>query len=77
MTMSDDGKHPCPYRGCPARMPRSVLACRKHWALVSPDTKREVYATWKGGDLEAYMSARAEAVEQMNARNPTPAGRNG
>ena len=65
--MNDDGKHKCPKNGCERRLPRHILACRPHWYAVSAETRRRVNATWRSGDIGAYMAAREDAVEEMNA----------
>lgn len=63
--------HACPYVGCPAQLTRAMLACRKHWALVSSGTRSGVYAHWRHGDptLE-YFEVREDAVNEMNMHNP-------
>lgn len=68
--VDDDGKHDCPYRGCGRRLPREILACRPHWALVSYPTQRRVYSTWRSGMLDGYTEARGQAVYEMNRHNP-------
>ena len=65
--------HRCPARGCAVPVPNAMLACRAHWALVSPETKRRVYSTWRArcrrvrGAVQAHMRACDAAEAEMNA----------
>lgn len=58
--------HECPMDGCPARLPRHILACKAHWFGLPPRVRREVNAAWASGDHGRYLAARAEAVAIMN-----------
>lgn len=41
--------------------------CRRHWSLVPPQLKRQVYADWnRGNPTQDYVAARAEAVRSVN-----------
>lgn len=60
--------HRCPADGCTVDVPFHMLACAPHWRLVSPETKRRVYSAWRHGTVEAHVTARAQAVDEMNAR---------
>ena len=62
--------HSCPYVGCPAKLPRHILACKPHWFLVSRATRTAVNTTWRSGDLDAYLAVRQDAVDEMNEHNP-------
>lgn len=58
--------HVCPGFGCDRQIPFGVLACRKHWARVSPATKRAVLDQWRNDPLgDGYRTARADAVQEM------------
>jgi hypothetical protein len=59
--------HRCPADGCVRQVPHHQLACSRHWALVSPDTKRRVYRTYRADDLLAHRAAIIQAGHEINA----------
>lgn len=40
--------HNCAAKGCFQLVPRHMLMCSAHWALVPTAAQREVYAAWTG-----------------------------
>lgn len=64
--------HDCAAPGCTVQMPHDKLMCLKHWRMVSPETQREVWATWRRvhRDPEAYRAAREKAIAEVDARDP-------
>jgi hypothetical protein len=63
-----DTSHECPAPGCYTAVPRTKLACPKHWARVHPDTKREVNAAYRAGNLTRHAAAMADAIADMTPR---------
>lgn len=59
--------HECPRNGCVRRVGDEMLACRTHWYLVSPATRRRVWTTYKAGDVDEHREAMADAISEMNA----------
>lgn len=62
-----DGKHDCPAPDCPQRLPRSTLACRRHWFALPAELRTVINATWRSSDAGAYLEARDEAVAYLEA----------
>ena len=72
-------KHACHAIACDSPCPPAHLMCRKHWAMVTPETQSEVYRTVKlrGGGVNKtwapWWRAQAEAiVEVASAENRSP-----
>lgn len=61
-----DTTHECPKDGCSRRVSRSQLACKAHWAWVSPPVQREVYAAYRSGDVGRHVAAMEAAIAEMN-----------
>jgi hypothetical protein len=59
--------HTCPADGCDRQVPYRQLACPKHWALVSTDTKKQVYRTYRAGNTIAHLRAITQARHEINA----------
>jgi hypothetical protein len=65
MTTSFHPSHQCPGPDCEAEVPRTQLACPRHWAQVHKATQRKVYATYDSRDRLAHLRAMDEAIGQM------------
>lgn len=62
----DDGTHACPGPDCTVRVPDRLLACRSHWAQVSRDVQRRVYATFRRAPGSAeHRQAMQTAIAEM------------
>lgn len=61
-----DTTHECPKDGCTRRVQQHQLACRAHWYLVSPATRREVYAAYRSGEFGRHAAAMDAAISEMN-----------
>ena len=61
-----DGKHDCPKVGCPHRLDRNVLACKRHWFEVPAELRRELNRAWRSGDYLHYFELRQEVVASLN-----------
>lgn len=60
--------HKCPHEYCQVQCPRNRVACREHWSLVSPDTRKELFEEYvsKGG-TGRYFELHDRAVKEMNS----------
>lgn len=61
-----DGLHACPKRGCPDRLPRSTLACRRHWYSLPFELRQRINSHWRAHRYADYLAARDEAVSFLN-----------
>jgi len=77
----NDGMHYCQAKSCTLEIPRVVLMCRPHWAMVPNPLKNAVNRTWralnvalrstvltahdKAQALRDYEAARAEAISAI------------
>lgn len=63
-----DDTHECPHNTCTRRVKPNLLACRDHWALVTPATQREVYAAYRvrRNDPGRHAAAISDAMDEMN-----------
>lgn len=66
--MTSDTTHECPAEVCSRRVPRAMLACKRHWFAVSRPTRDEVYAAYRSGDRIRHHTAMQQAIAEMNGR---------
>jgi len=67
--------HPCPIKNCTVMgLANTLLMCRRHWRLVTPELQDRVIATWnqyqasrEHKDLAKYRAARDEALAAVEA----------
>lgn len=59
--------HKCPGPDCTEQVPRSKLACARHWGQVSRPVQQEVYAAYRSGNFGRHIEAMQAAVEEMSA----------
>ncbi len=59
--------HKCPHPDCTEYLPQHILGCLKHWRSLPRDIRDEVNATWRSGDMKAYLPARERAVAWWEA----------
>jgi hypothetical protein len=59
--------HECPAPGCDAQVPRSQLACRRHWFAIPKPLRDEVWRAYRGpgpGSAE-HIAAITAAIESL------------
>lgn len=66
--------HECPKNGCLAQVPRSMLACREHWAQVSRPAQRELYASYRSDNLGRHVAAMQDCIDELNGGEPRVSG---
>ncbi len=63
--------HRCHAEGCNVRVPPRLLMCKPHWFMVSPATRRRVWAEYVPGQeigktpTEAYLNVMRQAIEEV------------
>lgn len=60
-----DDTHECPGPGCKKRVPREMLACRRHWYQVAPAVRAAVWRAWRAGNTADHAHAMRLAIRQM------------
>lgn len=60
-----DTSHECPGPGCNRRVPRDMLACRRHWYQVSAATRARVWRAYRGDDAGTHAEAITAAIAEM------------
>jgi hypothetical protein len=67
--------HLCHARGCKTPVPRRMLMCRAHWAMVPRDLQERVWATYQEGQeegrapvTEAWQQAACDAIDAVVAK---------
>jgi hypothetical protein len=64
----------CPLRPCPFPMPRSLVMCAWHWAMVPPELASAVRLAFGPRELRAAQAAALAAVRrQVTANRRAPA----
>lgn len=58
---------PCPVPRCPQRIATELVCCRRHWALVPPVLKQEIFKHGAGRG-PAYQAAAAAAIEAVSLK---------
>lgn len=52
-------KHHCHASGCGAHVNPEMLMCRRHWFMVSAETRRRVWATYRAGQCDDKQPSQA------------------
>ena len=72
-------KHTCHARRCDKVVPRAMLMCRKHWAMVPAPLKQQVLAHYQTGQelgqvrpSVAYLKAAGDAIESVERSRQVP-----
>lgn len=55
----------CPIPGCTMKIPRDLLMCPRHWAVVPNRLQMAVYRTYRAGHARTYLQARAAAIASI------------
>lgn len=69
-----DASNPCIWEGCPARLPKTQLGCKKHWFKLPLVLRRRIMRNYKPDKpltpeyVEAVRAARKWIAEQQAAR---------
>jgi hypothetical protein len=71
--------HTCHARNCNAKVPRSMLMCRRHWFMVPKFLRDEVWRTYVHGQCnmdpppsEAWHRAADAAIAAVAQREAAP-----
>lgn len=72
-------RHTCHARRCDRVVPRSMLMCRKHWAMVPASLKQQVLVHYQTGQelgqvrpSVAYLKAAGDAIESVERSRQVP-----
>ena len=63
--------HQCHARGCEIEVDPALLMCRRHWFMVPPPLRREVWRTYRPGQeddklpSDEYLLAARAAIEAV------------
>lgn len=57
--------HECPGPDCTRRVPRTQLACRRHWLQVDSPIRTAVYGAYRAGTADDHVAAMRKAIAQM------------
>ena len=66
--------HYCHARGCRVEVPRRLLMCHRHWAMVPTAMQHRVWATYRAGQengvkpSDEHVRAAAEAINAVAER---------
>lgn len=65
--------HQCPVAGCKKRVRNEYLMCAPHWRQVPAEVQAAVWEGYRRGQRagqfdEQYLTARAAAVDAVNAK---------
>lgn len=68
MALTAPGKHTCHLPNCDVETPRQFLFCKRHWFLVSRETRIRVWRAYReaGGSDGCIQRATKEWVEAVN-----------
>ena len=59
----------CPATDCGKPISKRLLMCLPCWRLVPKDVQRRVYAAHKTNNALAWLEARGEAIQAVDAYN--------
>ena len=63
--------HTCHAEGCNVRVPPKLLMCRRHWFMVPPMLRREVWRLYRPGQerdknpTREYLVAARESIDAV------------
>lgn len=59
--------HKCPANGCTAKVPGSMLFCRKHWFMVPKSLRDAVWREYRAQpQSDSHQMACQAAIEAVN-----------
>jgi hypothetical protein len=61
--------HLCPAPGCGEIVPRTMLACRKHWFSLPKAMRNDIWRAWRRDPYgDEHQALIAEAIEWLEER---------
>ncbi len=69
--------HTCHAEGCRRRVPPRLLMCKKHWLMVPPKLRQDVWGTYVSGQEDRMDPSREYLDAAMAAINAVKEKENG
>ncbi len=66
-----DSTHECPGPGCTRRVPRSQLACSRHWFQIPPEIRSRLWSGFRQHDGVMHARALEDCLAFFQAQ-PSP-----